>query len=340
MSRRPGPGCPPGGAIAPLSSLLLVVSSAAVSSHVRGLPPDYSCCQPSAPPPRREAATHRPTTHPFADAMSHQDWAPVVLKKKAPSSGTTVTNVDAARRAGAQVAAIKKCAWPLAARPRRRRGWSRAAGHGERATRGGGRPRGRGRGPQRRLSPAEAALSSRCGQQRARHGRAGGGGQQAGRGDGRAAPCAAGRAAPVSGRVPAARSPGPSRRRAGQQRAEDKHHEGAAREEDDAGARGVEGAPPRPHAAWRPPPPSPAVLSQAQLAQLINELPKVVQDYEAGKAIPNQQARERRGTAGSVAGARSLSTPQCLASPAARCVVQIISKMEKALGVPLRPKKK
>jgi len=48
-------------------------------------------------------------------------------------------------------------------------------------------------------------------------------------------------------------------------------------------------------------------LTQAQLAQQINELPKVVQDYEAGKAIPNQA---------------------------------IISKMERALGVKLRPSKK
>lgn len=32
-------------------------------------------------------------------------------------------------------------------------------------------------------------------------------------------------------------------------------------------------------------------LTQAQLAQQINELPKVVQDYEAGKAIPNQAVR-------------------------------------------------
>ena len=32
-------------------------------------------------------------------------------------------------------------------------------------------------------------------------------------------------------------------------------------------------------------------LTQAQLAQQINELPKIVQDYEAGKAIPNQAVR-------------------------------------------------
>jgi putative transcription factor len=48
-------------------------------------------------------------------------------------------------------------------------------------------------------------------------------------------------------------------------------------------------------------------LTRRADAQAINELPKIVQDYEAGKAIPNQQ---------------------------------IISKMERALGVPLRPKKK
>ena len=31
--------------------------------------------------------------------------------------------------------------------------------------------------------------------------------------------------------------------------------------------------------------------ADAPRAQAINELPKVVQDYEAGKAIPNQQVR-------------------------------------------------
>ena len=30
-------------------------------------------------------------------------------------------------------------------------------------------------------------------------------------------------------------------------------------------------------------------LTQAQLAQQINECPQVVQEYESGKAIPNQQ---------------------------------------------------
>ena len=30
-------------------------------------------------------------------------------------------------------------------------------------------------------------------------------------------------------------------------------------------------------------------LTQAQLAQQINERPQVVQEYESGKAIPNQQ---------------------------------------------------
>ncbi|CDP06019.1 unnamed protein product [Coffea canephora] len=47
-------------------------------------------------------------------------------------------------------------------------------------------------------------------------------------------------------------------------------------------------------------------LNQAQLAQLINEKPQVIQEYESGKAIPNQQ---------------------------------IISKLERALGVKLRGKK-
>mgnify|MGYP002857075393 CR=1 FL=1 len=32
-------------------------------------------------------------------------------------------------------------------------------------------------------------------------------------------------------------------------------------------------------------------LTQAQLAQQINERPQVVQEYESGKAIPNQQIR-------------------------------------------------
>ncbi|CAN6443738.1 unnamed protein product [Victoria cruziana] len=30
-------------------------------------------------------------------------------------------------------------------------------------------------------------------------------------------------------------------------------------------------------------------LTQSQLAQLINEKPQVIQEYESGKAIPNQQ---------------------------------------------------
>ncbi|CAI9773523.1 unnamed protein product [Fraxinus pennsylvanica] len=47
-------------------------------------------------------------------------------------------------------------------------------------------------------------------------------------------------------------------------------------------------------------------LTQAQLAQMINEKPQIIQEYESGKAIPNQQ---------------------------------IISKLEKALGVKLRGKK-
>ncbi|XP_024387563.1 multiprotein-bridging factor 1a [Physcomitrium patens] len=47
-------------------------------------------------------------------------------------------------------------------------------------------------------------------------------------------------------------------------------------------------------------------LTQAQLAQLINERPQVVQEYESGKAIPSQQ---------------------------------VLAKLERALGVKLRGKK-
>ncbi|KAL6975934.1 Multiprotein-bridging factor 1b [Sarracenia purpurea var. burkii] len=47
-------------------------------------------------------------------------------------------------------------------------------------------------------------------------------------------------------------------------------------------------------------------LTQAQVAQMINEKPQVIQEYESGKAIPNQQ---------------------------------IISKLERVLGVKLRGKK-
>ncbi|KAK1258639.1 Multiprotein-bridging factor 1b [Acorus gramineus] len=47
-------------------------------------------------------------------------------------------------------------------------------------------------------------------------------------------------------------------------------------------------------------------LTQSQLAQMINEKPQVIQEYESGKAIPNQQ---------------------------------IISKLERALGVKLRSRK-
>ena len=47
-------------------------------------------------------------------------------------------------------------------------------------------------------------------------------------------------------------------------------------------------------------------LTQAQLAQLINERPQVVQEYESGKAIPSQQ---------------------------------VLTKLERALGVKLRGKK-
>ncbi|CBI21994.3 hypothetical protein PVL29_015151 [Vitis rotundifolia] len=47
-------------------------------------------------------------------------------------------------------------------------------------------------------------------------------------------------------------------------------------------------------------------LTQSQLAQMINEKPQIIQEYESGKAIPNQQ---------------------------------IIVKLERALGVKLRGKK-
>ncbi|KAK4777405.1 hypothetical protein SAY87_017592 [Trapa incisa] len=47
-------------------------------------------------------------------------------------------------------------------------------------------------------------------------------------------------------------------------------------------------------------------LTQSQLAQMINEKPQVIQEYESGKAIPNQQ---------------------------------IITKLERALGVKLRGRK-
>ncbi|KAI9086003.1 hypothetical protein K1719_032080 [Acacia pycnantha] len=47
-------------------------------------------------------------------------------------------------------------------------------------------------------------------------------------------------------------------------------------------------------------------LTQAQLAQIINEKPQVIQEYESGKAIPNQQ---------------------------------ILGKLERALGAKLRGKK-
>ncbi|KAG2717677.1 hypothetical protein I3843_03G186800 [Carya illinoinensis] len=47
-------------------------------------------------------------------------------------------------------------------------------------------------------------------------------------------------------------------------------------------------------------------LTQSQLAQMINEKPQVIQEYESGKAIPNQQ---------------------------------IITKLERALGAKLRGKK-
>lgn len=47
-------------------------------------------------------------------------------------------------------------------------------------------------------------------------------------------------------------------------------------------------------------------MTQAQLAQMINEKPQVIQEYESGKAIPNNQ---------------------------------IIGKLERALGAKLRSKK-
>ncbi|OVA13614.1 Cro/C1-type helix-turn-helix domain [Macleaya cordata] len=47
-------------------------------------------------------------------------------------------------------------------------------------------------------------------------------------------------------------------------------------------------------------------MTQSQLAQLINEKPQIIQEYESGKAIPNQQ---------------------------------IITKLERVLGVKLRGKK-
>mmetsp|Transcript_35276 Transcript_35276/g.140192 ORF Transcript_35276/g.140192 Transcript_35276/m.140192 type:complete len:81 (-) Transcript_35276:1195-1437(-) len=39
-------------------------------------------------------------------------------------------------------------------------------------------------------------------------------------------------------------------------------------------------------------------MTQAQLAQRINEKPQIINDYEAGRAIPNQQVSHRaRGPA-------------------------------------------
>ncbi len=56
-------------------------------------------------------------------------------------------------------------------------------------------------------------------------------------------------------------------------------------------------------------------LTQAQLAQQINELPKVVQDYEAGKAIPNQAVRT--AVCGMCSAASLLTVPRrcCRSSP-------------------------
>lgn len=43
---------------------------------------------------------------------------------------------------------------------------------------------------------------------------------------------------------------------------------------------------------WRPPLPARlAPSSQAQLAQMINEKPQLINEYESGKAIPNPQVR-------------------------------------------------
>jgi len=76
-------------------------------------------------------------------------------------------------------------------------------------------------------------------------------------------------------------------------------------------------------------------LTQAQLAQQINELPKIVQDYEAGKAIPNQAVRTPTPRKASSMNGSLLSDNADL-----RGTLQIISKMERVLGVPLRPKKR
>lgn len=153
-----------------------------------------------------------------ATAMSsnHQDWSPVVLKKKAPSSGTAVKNVDDARRAGAQVAAIKKCAcslrvrWPAGGAGRARTPWARRLARPRKAplhprrearavaalravlpqpccpARSGSSPRLAFRVPSADLL---FPLRSRGGQQRAQHGRTCDEQQQAGCGNGGAAPC-------------------------------------------------------------------------------------------------------------------------------------------------------
>ena len=202
-----------------------------------------------------------------------QDWAPVVLKKKAPSSGSTVTNVEAARavgaarsallpltllslqarRAGAQVAAVKKSAWR-----RRRRDDSSAPLASSCLT------------PDASRSPASRGREQQRGRQR--HVVQQGG--QAGRRNGRLPQCASSPCAALLRSLAHAAT-------VEKVSSELKTNLMKARLE--------------------------KKLTQAQLAQQINELPKVVQDYEAGKAVPN---------------------------PA------IIGKLERALGVKLRPAKK
>jgi hypothetical protein len=75
-----------------------------------------------------------------------------------------------------------------------------------------------------------------------------------------------------------------------------------------------------------------------------------VQDYEAGKAIPNQAVRSHHSpvllTLQQALPSRLAAQPRtcclhCGACLTPRCCgAQIISKMERILGVPLRPKKK
>lgn len=81
-------------------------------------------------------------------------------------------------------------------------------------------------------------------------------------------------------------------------------------------------------------------LTQAQLAQIINEKPQIINEYESGKAIPNPQvslaAGSQRHTARRVdacdcfyARWESISDPS---SP----VPQILGKLSRALGVTLK----